>query len=468
MPKASIPNRPAPDIGSRSLLAGLGILFSPVAASALIHIGSSDHLLPSTVPGTDHLGRRVGELQIRGAPGFLGTPIGPRHFVTAAHIVFAVGDPFFFQGHTFTVTGRTLLPNSDLALATVDADFPEYSELYERDDEVRRPVVVLGKGRWKGDPVVVEGVLKGWRYAETGVAGIRWGTNLITGSITSTNTAPGELAGAFLTADFDRAGGDDEVHFTVGDSGSPLFLSDCGVWKLAGVASAVDGPFRPTDAPQVTPFLAALFDVGGLTLVPEKEPPTAYPVLPEPQPTGWYAARISSKVDQLRALAGLPNPAVASKVADVFAPLSAQGTAAVSLSVAGVACVDDRSQAGAAVTWDGMTARYSASVPGPNIDAFRYVVANDDARSGWASVYVVDLSSVGTTPILRFCPDGTPVLLWPLGSQSAVAGLEVGPTPAGPWDRTATVPQVLEGVALYPDPVGREQSGRFYRLVLSE
>lgn len=446
----------------------VGVLSASVPAFALVHLGPSDHSLPPTVPGATDLGRRVGELQTSAAPGFLGTPIGPRHFLTAAHIEFVVGEPFFFQGRTYTITSRTNLPDSDLALAAVDSDFPQYSELYERDDEVRRPVVVFGKGRWKGEPVVVDGVLKGWRYAESGVGGIRWGTNVIDRVVTSTNAEPGELTGSFLSADFDREGGDDEVHFTYGDSGSPVFIEDCGVWKLAGIASAVEGPFRPTGATNVVPFLAALFDVGGLTLVPEDEPPVEFPIRSEPQPTAWYAAQVSAKIDVLRALAGLPIPEPAAVPADVFAPLSPLGTASVPLSISGLECVEDRSQAGAEVTWDGTTARYAAVRPRPEVDAFRFVVATEGARSTWASVYIVDLSSVGSSPVIRFCPDGTPVVLWPVGNPGTVAGIEVSATATGPWKPSAVVPQVIEGTAIHADPEGREQPGRFYRLVLSE
>lgn len=442
------------------------LVLAPPIASALIHLGSSDHLLPPTVPGTEDLGRRVGELQTSAAPGFLGTPIGPRHFLTAAHIVFAAGEPFLFQGRTYTITHRTHLPNSDLAVATVDADFPEFTPLYDRDDEVRRTVVILGKGRWKGEPVVVEGALKGWRYADSGIGGVRWGTNVIDGSVVSTNTEPGELAGDFLTAHFDRGGGDDEVHFSVGDSGSPLFIADCGVWKLAGVASAVEGPYRPTSDTNVTPFLAALFDVGGLTLVPTDEEPVGFPLLSVPQPSGWFAARVSSKADELRSLAGVANSPIPVAPPALFAALAADGTAAVSLAQAAVTCVDDRSEAGASVQWDGNLARYTAGLPAPALDAFRYIVSGDGARSAWSNVYVVDVSSTGSRPSLRFTPEGTPVLLWP-GVGESVVGFELSASVLGPWDRQSTMPTLLDGVALFADPSGQGRETRFYRLVLA-
>lgn len=435
---------------------------------ALIHIGPSDHLLPPTLPGTTNLGLRVGELQTTAAPGFLGTPMGPRHFLTAAHIVFGPGEPFFFRGRTYTITARTNLPNSDLALATVDADFPEFTALYERDDEVRRPVVILGKGRWKGEPVEIGGASKGWRYAETGVGGVRWGTNVIDGSVVSTNAKPGELAGAFLTAHFDRDAGDDEVHFSVGDSGSPLFIEDCGVWKLAGVASAVEGPYRPTGATNAAPFMAALFDVGGLTLVPADETPVDYPVLPVPQPSGWFAARVSSRVEDLRALAGVANPPAAVAPAGHYAALAPDGTAAVAIADAGVTCVDERSEAGADVQWLGpaTAARYRKSLPAPAADAFRYIVSADGARSAWANVYVVDVSTAGSRPSIRFTPAGTPVLLWPVVGGS-VAGVEWSASPVGPWQRHPAVPTVLENVALFADPSGSGSEARFYRLVFA-
>lgn len=224
------------------------------------------------------------------------------------------------------MVARTNLPESDLAVGTVDADFPAYAALYERDDEVRRTSLVFGKGRWKGEEVRVDADLRGWRQADSGPPGILLGTNVLTRVLTVTNAAAGLPLGDYLVADFDRTGGDDEAFFTVGDSGGPVFVRDCGDWKLAGIASAIDGPFQRTADAAEVPFLAALFDTGGLFVPSGSSPPELIPQRTRDQPASWYACRILPKLPILRALAGLPQPVTPIRPTDLVVVLAHGGS----------------------------------------------------------------------------------------------------------------------------------------------
>ena len=69
--------------------------------------------------------------------------------------------------------------------------------------------------------------------------------------------------GDLLKADFDRTGGVNECHLSVGDSSGAMFITNGGAWRLAGINYAVDGFFSLTGS-STDQFDAALMDAGGL------------------------------------------------------------------------------------------------------------------------------------------------------------------------------------------------------------
>ena len=85
----------------------------------------------------------------------------------------------------------------------------------------------------------------------------------------------------------------------MGDSGGAVFLQDGGVWKLAGINYAVDGPFY-TDATGNGSFFGALFDARDFYVSDGGNPPT-YTLITGANavPTGFYSTRVSSKLDWL-------------------------------------------------------------------------------------------------------------------------------------------------------------------------
>jgi hypothetical protein len=214
---------------------------------------------------------------------YLGTVIAPHYFLTAKHIG-VVSDKFFYQGASYTILRWFDDPSSDLRIFEVAETFPTYAQLYPRGDEVGQHLVVIGRGTQRGPEVVTGGQLRGWEWGATDSIQ-RWGENVVSGI--RELTGPGEM----LYALFDQDGLPEEAHLSGGDSAGAVFLNDGGVWKLAAINSDVDGPFYSGPGKNGL-FNAALFD--------ERGQYTADGTLitgPGPVPSGFYATRVSSRLD---------------------------------------------------------------------------------------------------------------------------------------------------------------------------
>src|SRR5687767_1696052 len=95
------------------LLASLGLSFGiPRHGNAVIFASTGDPLFNTTAP--------AGELEESGWKfqglwqSFLGTPIAPNYFITAAHIGGSLGSPFLFQGNAFVTDAFFDDPETDL------------------------------------------------------------------------------------------------------------------------------------------------------------------------------------------------------------------------------------------------------------------------------------------------------------------------------------------------------------------
>ncbi len=218
--------------------------------------------------------------------GYEGTPIGPHHFLTAKHVGGAVGGSFVFGGNSYTTTAYFDDPSSDLRIYEVSGTFPTWAPIYRSSGEVGQGLVVIGVGVGRGDPVVLDGVTKGWMWGS--VAGpMRWGQNTINSVVDG-----GAYWGPLLYALFQADAGPNEADLAVGDSSSPVFINDGSGWKLAGIAGAVDGPFNTTDSG--TGFYAAMFDANGLYTQDNGGP--WYLISGDgPVPTGFYSTRVSAR-----------------------------------------------------------------------------------------------------------------------------------------------------------------------------
>src|SRR3954468_22858459 len=67
---------------------------------------------------------------------FMGTPIAPSYFITAAHVGFDPATNFTFRGTTYTIdtnygtSGAFNIAGSDLRIWKVNGTFPTYAPLY--------------------------------------------------------------------------------------------------------------------------------------------------------------------------------------------------------------------------------------------------------------------------------------------------------------------------------------------------
>jgi hypothetical protein len=269
---------------SRNCAALLALAFTAgfcFPAEGIILYRTDDPTANTTAPTNDATGSGWNYVGVWG--DFLGTPIASHFFLSAAHIGQA-GSNFVYQGVAYTLVTNFQDPFSDLNVWQVNETFPSYAPLYTRNDEKGQRLVAIGRGTQRGGPYFVGGQLRGWTWG-TGDGVQRWGENVVADIIAITPTL-----NDFVYATFDQDGLADECHFSAGDSGGAVFISDGGVWKLAGINYGVDGPYY-TDAMGNGEVLAALFDVEDLY----SDPPN-YVHITQPTPTGFYATRVSSKV----------------------------------------------------------------------------------------------------------------------------------------------------------------------------
>ena len=267
-------------------------------AQSVIFADTPDPLHNTTTPG-DNSG-----WQYEGAvAGFLGVPIAPHFYITAKHIGGSVGQVFNFHGDSYITIAyhdspATMVSNTtDLRIWEVEhtKPFPTYAPLSTGVADLGATATLLGGGAQRGDEVSVSAELKGWKWGESNYRQ-RWGRNVVTGTVNG-----GSDLGALLYCDFDKPGIVDECHLSTGDSGGGLLVLENGLWRLAGINYAVDGPFREGAAGAV--FYAALFDKGGLEYA---DGPNWVSVPEEIDniPSKFYSARISASLPWILSVTG--------------------------------------------------------------------------------------------------------------------------------------------------------------------
>jgi hypothetical protein len=219
---------------------------------------------------------------------YLGTTIAPRYFVAAKHVGGSIGQPFVLNGFSYMTITNFPNPNSDLVIWKVAETFPIYAPLYTNSNEVGQHCVVFGRGTQRGTPVILDKT-NGWRWGSTdGVK--RWGENDV-----GTIVAGGAGFGDLLKANFNRNGGSNECHLSVGDSSGAMFITNGGAWKLAGIHYSVDGYFSFTGS-DTDRFDGAMMDVGGFYVGSDAHGWTFYPNQVTDIPSGFYSTRISANL----------------------------------------------------------------------------------------------------------------------------------------------------------------------------
>ncbi len=274
---------------SAAFLAAFGI----VPVHAVIFDATGDPTFNTTAPDGALSGSGW---QYQGEWGsFLGTPIAPNYFITAAHVGGGIGQTFRFQGLDYTTDASFTDSQTDLILWRVTEAFPSYAPLYTGGDEVGLGLVVFGRGTQRSTEVRIDpgNVLTGWNWgASDGVQ--RWGTNVVSGL---------GNGGTLLAAEFNHIGGT-ESHLSTGDSGGAVFIQDPAdnVWKLAGINFAVSGPYY-SSVLGGDEFNASLFDQAGQFIESGTTPGVFVPAAGAGE---FFATRISTRVDFIAGV--IPEP----------------------------------------------------------------------------------------------------------------------------------------------------------------
>jgi hypothetical protein len=222
--------------------------------------------------------------------GFLGTPIAPNFFISAAHIGQAGSGPAF-QGTTYSVVGSFSLAGSDLQIWKVGTPFGDFAPLYTKRDEAGQHLVVIGRGTQRGAERMLDGTLRGWNWGPDDSVR-RWGENDVAEIVPFHGHD-------MLYATFDQHilpnDHPNEAHLSRGDSGGAVFLNDNGLWKVAGINYGVDDLF--TEPSPDFEFTAAIFDARGYYAQDPEHPSIFMQIVgSDPVPTGFYASRISSEL----------------------------------------------------------------------------------------------------------------------------------------------------------------------------
>mgnify|MGYP000032274234 CR=1 FL=1 len=282
------------------LTAGLA-LFVALPAHAIVGGPADANVAASPWAG-------VGAVSVNGGT-FSGALIGSRYVLTAAHVVggvpagkvsftlnaeagsqvYAAESIAVFPGFAGTKPGADGMWHDDLALirlaAPVDASVPVYA-LYG-GALAGRIVTLVGYG---GGGDGANGVIRGANAAVK-----RVGQNRVDGLLADDD---GGSAREIFLFDFDGTdassnvfgpaiaanltlGATREAQFAGGDSGSPVFVNDDGVWKIAGIA-AFNG--STTAMPGSNVLFGA---IGGGTVVASYIPWIETAMTPVPEPHAW-------------------------------------------------------------------------------------------------------------------------------------------------------------------------------------
>ena len=264
---------------------GIAVAASPSAHAVIFH-STGDPTFHTTAP-TGTFANSGWQYQVEIGP-FLGTPIAPYYYVTAAHTGAGLNNNFDYHGVHYN-TVQVVADFDDIRVLKVDKPFYSYAPLYDAapTSEQNKQVVVVGRGTQRGDEFRINGVMKGWSWGtEDHVQ--RWGTNTISG-FANNNTV--------MALDFNLNADPNEGILSGGDSGGAAFIKVGQEYQIAGTNFTVSGPYTiPPD--DVTEYLGAFYDTSGMKY---KESG-----LPAVGPSSAYVTMISAHASEIKNLINLP------------------------------------------------------------------------------------------------------------------------------------------------------------------
>jgi len=251
-------------------------------APAVIFLDTGDPQHNTSTPGDNSGWQYEGKFN-----NVLGVPIAPLFFISAKHTGGIVGDAFNFHGDSYMTVAFHDVTATDLRIWKVNPakPFPTYAPLSSGISDIGGIATVIGRGTQRGSQILLASVPKGWGWAAEDLVQ-RWGRNVVEGT-----TPGGASIGELLYCDFNNPGITEECHLSRWDSGGGLFVLEDGLWRLAGINYAVDGPIRVP--PAILETKGAYFDLGGLEyyedpdwiLITDTE---------DDKPSSFYCSRISA------------------------------------------------------------------------------------------------------------------------------------------------------------------------------
>lgn len=250
------------------------------SSSSLIFYSSSDSDY-NTIPPLRYLDL----WSVQGHFGnFLGTPISPYHFITVNHI--EAQKSINVNGVTYPVLTFYDDWGSNLRIYKIIGKFPKYIQLYEKNEEIGKNVMVFGRGVGRGGEILLNNELRGWEWNNVG-GQIKWGENIVDAVSISYG---GDALKMFFNPNKNLP---DLCSLSIGDSGGGVFIQDDGVWKLAGINYAVDSiyGFNNLMGDEDIPFQGAIFNEKGLY----KFDGQWWYEMKDKTSSGSYAVRVSSR-----------------------------------------------------------------------------------------------------------------------------------------------------------------------------
>jgi hypothetical protein len=305
-------------------LSVLGLMaLSAIPARAVIVYGDPGRLTTMPVlsggvkPGWQFIGT-YGE--------FTGIPIGPRAWVSAAHVSGGTGTLVYNNAGTSSSANylsTRVATSGDLAVFELNADQPSFTEWAPVWDDTASlssrilagtlDVYMYGRGTDRGAAILNDSLeTVGWDWvSRTNNEPLSYGTGNVF-------TIVNDSGNAYLFMPFYADSAESGI-FSEGDSGGAVFAFDDvqGRWELVGINYAVQ---LVANAPNMPLREAAFFDARG-RYYPDGNPPTWYEITgDEPVTLSSYSTSLPQKYSVLSPYIPVPEPSTM-----ILATISAAG-----------------------------------------------------------------------------------------------------------------------------------------------